>query len=59
VGILVLYAILERSSALLTVAFITAVLGFLGTTMMARYLERSFQEGWRTEQVERPFDSGD
>ena len=59
VGILTLYAILERSSTLLTVAFVTAVLGFLGTTMLARYLERSYEEGWRSEQVERPFDVGD
>lgn len=59
VGILTLYAIIDRSSALLTVAFVTAVLGFLGTTMMARYLERSAQDGWRSEAVEHPFDIGE
>ncbi|MFN2204215.1 MAG: monovalent cation/H+ antiporter complex subunit F [Caldilineaceae bacterium] len=59
VGILTLYAILEQSPYLLTVAFVTAVLGFLGTTMMARYLERSEEEGWHAEQVERPFNSRD
>ncbi len=59
VGILTLYAIVDRSSSLLTVAFVTAVLGFLGTTMLARYLERSAQEGWHSEHEERPFDSGD
>lgn len=59
VGILTLYAIVDRSSSLLTVAFVTAVLGFLGTTMLARYLERSAQEGWRPEQEERPFESAD
>jgi multicomponent Na+:H+ antiporter subunit F len=59
VGILALYAILDRASSLLTVAFVTAVLGFLGTTMLARYLERSAEEGWQSEQVESPFDSAD
>lgn len=59
VGILTLYAIVDRSSSLLTVAFVTAVLGFLGTTMLARYLEMSHEEGWHGERVERPFDSRD
>lgn len=59
VGILTLYAILEGSSTLLTVAFVTAVLGFLGTTMLARYLEGSAEQGWQSEQVERPFDTSD
>ena len=59
VGILTLYAIVDKSSSLLTVAFVTAVLGFLGTTMMARYMESAEQEGWRSEKVERPFESGD
>lgn len=56
VGILALYAIVDRASSLLTVAFVTAVLGFVGTTMLARYLERAAQEGWQSEHVERPFD---
>jgi multisubunit Na+/H+ antiporter MnhF subunit len=59
VGILVLYAIVERSSAMLTVAFVTAVLGFLGTTMVARYLERADEEGWKAERTESPFESAD
>ena len=56
VGILTLYAIVDRASSLLTVAFVTAVLGFLGTTMLARYLERAAQEGWESEQIEHPFE---
>jgi multicomponent Na+:H+ antiporter subunit F len=58
VGILTLFAILDRAPSLLIVASITAVLGFIGTTMLARYLERADAEGWRSEHVERPFDSG-
>ena len=59
VGILALYAIVDRASSLLTVAFVTAVLGFVGTTMLARYLERAAQEGWESEQIEHPFDAGE
>jgi multicomponent Na+:H+ antiporter subunit F len=59
VGILTLYAILDRSPSLLIVASVTAVLGFVGTTMLARYLEKAAEEGWQSEHVERPFDSGD
>ncbi len=59
VGILALYAIVDKASTLIAVAFVTAVLGFLGTTMMARYLERAEQEGWYSEKDERPFESGD
>ncbi len=59
VGILALYAIIDQSAALLAVAFVTAVLGFLGTTMMARYLERAEVEGWQNEKTESPFELGD
>jgi multicomponent Na+:H+ antiporter subunit F len=41
VGILALFAVRIEAPALLDVAIVTAVLGFLGTTMVARYLERS------------------
>ena len=41
VGILALLSMREDAATLLDVALITAVLGFLGTTMMAYYLERS------------------
>lgn len=41
VGIVALYAMLNNSSALLDVAIVTTVLGFLGTLMLARYLEQT------------------
>lgn len=41
VGILALFAVMIDAPALLDVAIVTAVLGFLGTTMLARYLERA------------------
>jgi multicomponent Na+:H+ antiporter subunit F len=41
VAILALYAIRINAPSILDVAIITAVLGFLGTTIMARYLERT------------------
>ena len=41
VGILALYGIRIDAPSLLDVAIVTAVLGFLGTTMLARYLERA------------------
>jgi multisubunit Na+/H+ antiporter MnhF subunit len=41
VGILALLSVQEKSASLLDVAIVTAVLGFLGTTMLAYYLERS------------------
>ena len=50
VGIIALFSIRLGSSYLLDVAIITAVLGFLGTMMLARYLERSAQEGWKDDQ---------
>jgi multisubunit Na+/H+ antiporter MnhF subunit len=58
-GIIVLFAMLDEARALLSVALITAVLGFLGTTVMARYLERSAESGWRSEYSERAFRIGD
>lgn len=41
VAILALYAIRIDAPSILDVALVVAILGFLGTTMMARYLERS------------------
>lgn len=41
VAILALFAIRIGAPSILDVAIIVAVLGFLGTTMLARYLERS------------------
>ncbi len=42
VSIVALFAIRNDAPVLLDVAIVTAVLGFLGTTMLARYLERQF-----------------
>ncbi|MBX3009942.1 MAG: hypothetical protein KF832_00495 [Caldilineaceae bacterium] len=44
VAIIALFAIQQRSSPLLDITIITGVLGFLGTVMMARYLENSHQK---------------
>jgi multisubunit Na+/H+ antiporter MnhF subunit len=41
VAILALYAIRIGAPSILDVAVVVAVLGFLGTTMLARYLERA------------------
>ena len=52
VGVFALYAIRLGSSDLLDGAIITAVLGFLGTMMFARFLEQSDQEDWKDDEVE-------
>lgn len=46
VGMIVLFAVRSDSPALLDVAIVTAALGFLGTTMIAQYLERGAGRGW-------------
>lgn len=46
VGIIVLFSIRSDSTSLLDVAIVTAALGFLGTTMLAQYLERAAGRGW-------------
>lgn len=46
VGIFVLFAVTSESYVLLEGAIITAVLGFLGTMMFARALERSPHARW-------------
>ena len=50
VGIFALFAIRIGSSDLLDGAIITAVLGFLGAMMFARYLEQADQEDWKDDQ---------
>jgi len=40
VGIFALFAVQQNAEVLLEGAIITAVLGFLGTVMLARFLER-------------------
>ena len=47
VAIIVLFAVRSDAPVLLDAAIITAVLGFLGTMVLARYLERSDSEDWR------------
>lgn len=42
VSLIALFAIRNGTPSLLDVAIVTAVLGFLGTTMLARYLERQY-----------------
>jgi len=44
VAIVALFAIHHRASPLLDITIITGVLGFLGTVMVARYLEQSQRE---------------
>jgi multicomponent Na+:H+ antiporter subunit F len=46
VGLLALVAIRTDAPSLLDVAVVTAVLGFLGTTMLAAYLERAHALRW-------------
>ena len=41
VGMLALFGVRINAPTLVDVAIVTAVLGFLGTTMLARYLERA------------------
>ncbi len=41
VGMIALFGVRNNAPALVDVAIVTAVLGFLGTTMLARYLERA------------------
>ena len=50
VGVFALFAIRLGSTDLLDDAIITAVLGFLGTMMFARYLEQSDREDWKDDQ---------
>lgn len=50
VGVFALFAIRIGSSNLLDGAIITAVLGFLGAMMFARYLEQADQEDWKDDQ---------
>ena len=50
VGIFVLFAVSSRSFVLLEGAIITAVLGFLGTMMFARALERFPHARWLERQ---------
>lgn len=44
VGIVVLYAMQQDSPEFLDLAIVTAVLGFLGTVMFARFMEQAGQD---------------
>lgn len=52
VGIFVLFAVNSHSYVLLEGAIVTAVLGFLGTMMFARALERHPHSRWLERQSE-------
>jgi multicomponent Na+:H+ antiporter subunit F len=41
VGLVALFAIRNEAALLLDIALVTAVLGFLGTVLLARYLEQA------------------
>jgi multisubunit Na+/H+ antiporter MnhF subunit len=49
VGIMALFAIRSDAIVLLDAALITAVLGFVGTMMLARYMERSDLQDWEKD----------
>lgn len=49
VGIMALFAMRSNSVALIDGALITAVLGFVGTMMLARYMERSDRQDWEKD----------
>lgn len=53
VAVLALYAMFTGARALLDAAIITAVLGFVGTTMLSFFLERSAEEGEQESSDER------
>lgn len=44
VGIVVLYAMQQNSPEFLDLAIVTAVLGFLGTVMFAKFMEQAGQD---------------
>lgn len=48
VGIFALIAMRSDAPALLDAAIITAVLGFVGTMMFARYIEKSNVQDWES-----------
>ncbi len=53
VGILALIALRGEAAVLLDVAIVTAALGFLGTVMLARYLEQANVTEWEPDRPER------
>jgi multisubunit Na+/H+ antiporter MnhF subunit len=49
VAIIALYAMRTDAASLLDAAIITAILGFVGTMMLARYMERAELRDWETD----------
>ena len=50
VGIFALLAMRNKAPALLDAAIVTAVLGFVGTVMLARYIEQSNLQDWESDE---------
>ena len=50
VGIIVLVAMASKAPSLLDAAIVTAVLGFVGTMMFARYMENSDLKDWEPDE---------
>lgn len=49
VAIIAVFAMRSNAALLLDAAIITAILGFVGTMMLARYMERSELRDWETD----------
>jgi len=50
VGIFAMLALRNHAPALLDAAIITAVFGFVGTLMLARYIEQSNRQDWESNE---------
>ncbi len=50
IGIFALLAMRSKAAALLDAAIVTAVLGFVGTVMLARYIEQSNLQDWESDE---------
>ena len=49
VALIVIFAMRSDAPSLLDAAIITAILGFVGTMMLARYMERAELQDWETD----------
>lgn len=49
VALIVLFAMRSDAPSLLDAAIITAILGFVGTMMLARYMEHAELQDWETD----------
>lgn len=58
VAIIAIFSVRIDSAALLDAAIVTAVLGFLGTTMLARYLERAGRRYYEQREESSATDAG-